>query len=117
MMLNVYAIRDLRSGYLTPTVDQNDYIAARNFANAIMESLVSIKLTNPEKLEIGSMSKEHAMGFHDSIGKITGGDIVVLIDCRGKIARTTISPSFSAIRRDVYKRQAYEFFCPSQRGS
>lgn len=38
MMLNVYSIRDVRSGFLTPTVDQNDYIAARNFANAIMES-------------------------------------------------------------------------------
>ena len=37
-MLNVYSIRDVRSGFLTPTVDQNDYIAARNFANAIMES-------------------------------------------------------------------------------
>lgn len=38
MMLNVYSIRDVRSGFLTPTVEQNDYIAARNFANAIMES-------------------------------------------------------------------------------
>lgn len=38
MMLNVYSIRDVRSGFLTPTIDQNDYIAARNFANAIMES-------------------------------------------------------------------------------
>ena len=38
MMLNAYSIRDVRSGFLTPTVEQNDYIAARNFANAIMES-------------------------------------------------------------------------------
>lgn len=38
MMLNVYSIRDVRSGFLTPTIEQNDYIAARNFANAIMES-------------------------------------------------------------------------------
>ena len=38
MMLNVYAIRDLRSGFFGLTTEQNDYIAARNFANAIMES-------------------------------------------------------------------------------
>ena len=38
MKLNVYAIRDLRSGFFGLTTEQNDYIAARNFANAIMES-------------------------------------------------------------------------------
>lgn len=38
MMLNVYSIRDVRYGFLAPTVEQNDYIAARNFANAIMET-------------------------------------------------------------------------------
>lgn len=38
MMLNVYAIRDLRSGFFGLNTEQNDYIAARNFANAIMES-------------------------------------------------------------------------------
>lgn len=38
MKLNVYAIRDLRSGFLGLGTEQNDYIAARNFANAIMES-------------------------------------------------------------------------------
>ena len=38
MMLNVYAICDLRSGFFGLLTEQNDYIAARNFANAIMES-------------------------------------------------------------------------------
>lgn len=38
MKLNVYAIRDLRSGFFGLTTEQNDYIAARNFENAIMES-------------------------------------------------------------------------------
>ena len=39
MMLNVYAICDLRSGFFGLNTEQNDYIAARNFANAIISVL------------------------------------------------------------------------------
>lgn len=36
MILNIYAIRDEKTGYLTPTCDQNDAAAMRNFAHACM---------------------------------------------------------------------------------
>lgn len=38
MILNVYAIRDEKTGFLTPTVDQNDAAAMRNFAHACMNN-------------------------------------------------------------------------------
>ena len=38
MKFNVYAMRDLKSGFLTPTVDQNDAMASRNFASSIQRS-------------------------------------------------------------------------------
>ena len=34
----VYAVRDLKTGYLHPTLDQNDATAMRNFAQAICKS-------------------------------------------------------------------------------
>lgn len=37
MKLPMYAIRDLHTGFLTPTVDQNDASAMRNFRHAIMQ--------------------------------------------------------------------------------
>lgn len=38
MILKVYAIRDEKTGFLTPTVDQNDAAAMRNFAHACMNN-------------------------------------------------------------------------------
>ena len=35
MLFNVYCMRDEMSGYLTPTFEQNDNIAIRNFKFAI----------------------------------------------------------------------------------
>lgn len=37
MKLNVYAIRDDRTGYLSPITDQNDATAIRNFEHAVMQ--------------------------------------------------------------------------------
>lgn len=37
MIYPVYAIRDSRVGFMTPTLDQNDPAATRNFAHAAME--------------------------------------------------------------------------------
>lgn len=34
----VYSIRDAKVGFMTPTVDQNDASAARNFEHAVMNS-------------------------------------------------------------------------------
>lgn len=38
MTLNVYAIRDLCTGYMTPTFEINDNVAIRNFKHAILHS-------------------------------------------------------------------------------
>lgn len=38
MIYGVYAIRDSKTGFLTPTVDINDQSAARNFEHAALQS-------------------------------------------------------------------------------
>lgn len=38
MILNVYAIHDLMAGYLQPTLDINDEVAARNFRFALTKT-------------------------------------------------------------------------------
>lgn len=35
MTLNVYAIRDVHTGFLSPTYEKNDNAAKRNFAHAV----------------------------------------------------------------------------------
>lgn len=35
MTMNIYAIRDLKTGFLAPTLDQNDAIAKRSFMFAL----------------------------------------------------------------------------------
>lgn len=46
MILKVYAIRDEKTGYLTPTVDQNDAAAMRSFSHAC-KSVQSLFYTHP----------------------------------------------------------------------
>lgn len=38
MIFNVYAMRDLRTGFMQPTISQNDPQAARQFESAIEQS-------------------------------------------------------------------------------
>lgn len=38
MIYGLYAIKDLKTGFLTPTCDMNDYSAMRNFEHACMNS-------------------------------------------------------------------------------
>lgn len=38
MIYNMYVVQDVKTGYLMPTVDQNDAAAVRNFAHAIKQS-------------------------------------------------------------------------------
>lgn len=45
----VYAIRDVHVGFLTPTVDQNDASAMRNFRHAVQQT--------------GSIMNSHAKDF------------------------------------------------------
>lgn len=36
MILGVYAMRDVHTGFMTPTVEQNDAVAMRNFEHAVL---------------------------------------------------------------------------------
>lgn len=38
MKLPVYSIRDVHTGFMSPTVDQNDASAMRNFRHAVMQT-------------------------------------------------------------------------------
>lgn len=38
MTLNIYAIRDAKSGYMSPTFELNDAVAMRNFEHACLNS-------------------------------------------------------------------------------
>lgn len=38
MIFGVYSIRDVKSGFMTPTVEVNDAIALRNFAHAVQNT-------------------------------------------------------------------------------
>lgn len=38
MKYPMYSIRDAKVGFMTPTVDQNDAAAARNFEHAVLNS-------------------------------------------------------------------------------
>lgn len=51
MKYNMYAIRDVKTGFLTPTVDLNDASAARNFAHACM-SKGSLFFSHPGDYEL-----------------------------------------------------------------
>lgn len=47
MIYHVYAIRDVYTGFLTPTVDQSDPVAVRNFAHAVLNGN-SLMLSHPQ---------------------------------------------------------------------
>ncbi len=51
MIYGVYAIRDLRTGYLSPTVDVNDSSALRNFRHAASRT-ESLFYTHPADYQL-----------------------------------------------------------------
>lgn len=56
MILNVYSIRDIKSGYLTPTFEVNDAVALRNFKAACSRA-DSIFSFSPADFEIYRIAK------------------------------------------------------------
>lgn len=38
MIFGIYSIEDIKTGFVTPSADQNDPAAIRNFSSAIMQS-------------------------------------------------------------------------------
>lgn len=60
MILGVYVVRDVKSTFMTPTVDQNDNTAIRNFAHAVMksDSVISSHKKDFELYKIGTYDNE-----------------------------------------------------------
>lgn len=61
MKFGVYSIRDSRTGFLAPTVEVSDSVAARNFEHAILRSGDSLFTTHPEDYhlyKLGEMDSE-----------------------------------------------------------
>lgn len=48
MKYGIYSIRDFKTGFLPPTVDQNDGSAARNFEHAVLQSEQTLFFSHPE---------------------------------------------------------------------
>lgn len=73
MILNVYAIRDQYTGFLTPTVEGNDASAKRNFEHA---------MSNPQSL-LYTHAKDYDLmriGTYDTVtGEICGTLPVVVM--------------------------------------
>lgn len=73
MKFNVYAMRDLKSGFLTPAVDQNDAMAARNFASSIQCS-EGVLFTHKSDFQL------YRIGAYDTdLGVINPEDFPVLV--------------------------------------
>lgn len=48
MKFGVYSIRDFKTGFLAPTVEQNDAVAQRNFEHAVLNTEQSLFFSHPE---------------------------------------------------------------------
>lgn len=48
MIYSVFAVRDFKTGFLTPTVDVNREAAVRNFEHAVLNSEDSLFFSHPE---------------------------------------------------------------------
>lgn len=77
MILSVYSIQDLKSGFLTPTVETNDAVAKRNFENAI-QRIGSIMYSHQEDFRLMRLAS-----FDTETGRIIPLDLIELV-CDGK---------------------------------
>lgn len=75
MMMKVFAIRDVKSGFLNPTVEMSDDIAVRNFEHAIQcTSKDSLFFTHASDYAL------YAIGEYDTdSGQILGFDVPRLL--------------------------------------
>lgn len=61
MIFGIYSIRDMKSGFLAPTVEVNDAVAQRNFEHAVLNSEQSLFFSHPEDYalyKIGEMDSD-----------------------------------------------------------
>lgn len=66
MKLPIYSIRDVHTGFMTPTVDQNDASAMRNFGHAVMQSQ-SLMNSHPKDYSLYKVGE-----FDSDTGEISG---------------------------------------------
>lgn len=48
MIFGVYSIRDVKTGFLSPTIEINNQVAQRNFESAVLNSNNSLFFTHPD---------------------------------------------------------------------
>lgn len=79
MKYPIYSIRDAKVGFMTPTLDQNDAAAARNFEHAILnaDSLMNSHPADYSLYRIGDFDTES--------GAITGCMPVHVMDAVGVV--------------------------------
>lgn len=66
MIFGVYSIRDMKSGFLAPSVEVNDAVAQRNFEHAVLNSEQSLFFSHPEDyvlMKIGEMDSDKGVLF------------------------------------------------------
>lgn len=77
MILGVYAIRDKKTGFLSPTVDQNDASARRNFEHAMMNEQ-SLMFSHAEDYGLYRIA-----GYDSETGVLTPCEHVLILDGNG----------------------------------
>lgn len=77
MVFGIYAIQDLKSTFMSPTIDQNDATAKRNFEHAIMAGN-NVFFTHPQDFRLMKLAE-----YDNENGRITRYDIPELV-CDGK---------------------------------
>lgn len=87
MILNVYSIRDVKSGYMNPTFEINDAVAMRNFQFACQntDSLLFAACSDFELYQIGRFDTESGT-IEDELPNrfICSGTDAIMADLRKK---------------------------------
>lgn len=77
MILSMYSIQDLKSGFLTPTVETNDAVAKRCFEHAV-QNTNTIMFSHQEDFRLMRLGT-----FDTETGRIIPLDLIELV-CDGK---------------------------------
>lgn len=65
MIFGIYAIRDVKTGFMSPTVEQNDAVAQRNFSHAVQMS-DSVLFSHPQDFSLYKLGEYDAGSGHIS---------------------------------------------------
>lgn len=70
MIYSIYSIRDLKTGFLQPTLDINDASAIRNFEHAVLHHEDSLFFSHPEDYSLFYLGS-----FDSETGEILAQDV------------------------------------------